>query len=73
MLRRTLLNAILASTCLFAVPPERLDRLVAEYNRLRPDLVLIAGDLISGKLYSNRHYSPAEIAAPLARSSSMTR
>lgn len=49
------------------MPPERLDRLVAEYNRLRPDLVLIAGDLISGKRYSNRHYSPAEIAAPLAR------
>lgn len=48
------------------MPPERLSRLVAEYNRLRPDLVLIAGDLISGKRFSNRHYTPAEIAAPLA-------
>jgi hypothetical protein len=46
--------------------PERLDRLVGDYNRLKPDLVLIAGDLISGKRWSNRHYSPAEIAAPLA-------
>jgi predicted MPP superfamily phosphohydrolase len=46
---------------------EKLNRLVNQFNALKPDLVLIAGDLKSGKKFSNRHYSPAEIAAQLAR------
>ncbi|MBL0915083.1 MAG: metallophosphoesterase, partial [Sphingopyxis sp.] len=31
------------------MPPERLARIVGELNRLKPDLVLIAGDLVSEK------------------------
>lgn len=31
------------------MPPERLAGIVSSINRLRPDLVLIAGDLISEK------------------------
>jgi predicted MPP superfamily phosphohydrolase len=48
------------------MPPERLARIVAQVNALRPDLVLIAGDFISDKRVSTRHYSQAEAAAPLA-------
>ena len=48
------------------MPPARLARIVAQVNALRPDLVLIAGDFISDKRASTRHYSQAEAAAPLA-------
>lgn len=48
------------------MPPERLDRIVAQISALKPDLVLIAGDLVSEKRLSTRHYSPAEAVAPLA-------
>src|ERR1051325_8464518 len=48
------------------MPPERLGRIVAQVNALRPDLVLIAGDFISDKRLSPRLYSQAEAAAPLA-------
>jgi uncharacterized protein len=48
------------------MPPGRLARIVAQINALRPDLVLIAGDFISDKRVSTRHYSQAEAAAPLA-------
>lgn len=47
------------------MPPERLRRIVAGINALRPDLVLIAGDLVSDKRPATRHY-PTDIAiAPL--------
>ena len=46
--------------------PARLTRLVEQLNLLKPDLVVIAGDLISGKLFASRHHTPDEIAAPLA-------
>jgi uncharacterized protein len=48
------------------MPPERLARIVSNLNRLKPDLVVIAGDLISEKRLATRIYSADEIAAPLA-------
>jgi uncharacterized protein len=47
------------------MPPDRLERLVAQFNALKPDLVLIAGDLVSEKRVSTHLYSPAEVIAPL--------
>ncbi|MBN8844221.1 MAG: metallophosphoesterase [Sphingomonadales bacterium] len=49
------------------MPPERLARIVGELNRLKPDLVLIAGDLVSEKRTATHIYTPAEIVAPLGR------
>src|SRR5262245_17385725 len=49
------------------MPPARLERIVAQVNVLDPDLVLIAGDLVSDKRLATRHYSTAEAVAPLAR------
>lgn len=49
------------------MPPERLTRIVAELNRLRPDLVLIAGDLVSEKRSATHIYSAAEVVAPLGK------
>lgn len=47
------------------MPPERLGRIVAQINALRPDLVLIAGDFVSDKRPATRYYSLAEAIAPL--------
>lgn len=47
--------------------PERLARLVASFNRLRPDLVLIAGDLVSEKRSATHIYTAAEVVAPLGK------
>jgi hypothetical protein len=47
------------------MPPERLARIVALINALGPDLVLIAGDLISEKRIATRVYSMAEAIRPL--------
>jgi predicted MPP superfamily phosphohydrolase len=47
------------------MPPERLARTVGQVNRLKPDLVLIAGDLVSDKRSATRFYSAAEAIAPL--------
>ncbi len=49
------------------MPPERLERIVAHANGLRPDAVLIAGDFISEKRVATHVYNFDEIAAPLAR------
>lgn len=49
------------------MPPERLARIVDRLNRLKPDLVLIAGDLVSEKRTATHIYTPAEIVAPLGR------
>jgi hypothetical protein len=49
------------------MPPERLEEIVAQVNALRPDLVAIAGDLVSDKRTATRIYRPAEIIAPLGR------
>ena len=47
------------------MPPERLASIVARLNRLRPDLVLIAGDLVSEKRSATHIYTAAEVVAPL--------
>ncbi|WP_422060577.1 metallophosphoesterase [Sphingopyxis sp.] len=46
--------------------PERLARIVGNLNRLTPDLVLIAGDLVSEKRAATHIYTAAEVVAPLA-------
>jgi predicted MPP superfamily phosphohydrolase len=48
------------------MPPARLRRIVDRINRLDPDIVLIAGDLVSDKRLATRHYSLDEAVAPLA-------
>lgn len=47
------------------MPPERLARIVGQINALRPDVVLIAGDLVSDRPLSTRLYSTEESIAPL--------
>lgn len=47
------------------MPPERLARIVAQANSLRPDIVMIAGDLVSDKNLATRHYPADEAVAPL--------
>lgn len=47
------------------MPPTRLERIVGELNRLKPDLVLIAGDLVSEKRSATHIYPAAEVVAPL--------
>ncbi|HLL30546.1 MAG TPA: metallophosphoesterase [Allosphingosinicella sp.] len=48
------------------MPPARLRRIVGRINRLEPDIVLIAGDLVSDKRFATRYYSLEEAVAPLA-------
>jgi predicted MPP superfamily phosphohydrolase len=48
------------------MPPERIERIVAQVNALNPDLVLIAGDFVSDRRLSTRSYAMAEAIAPLA-------
>ena len=47
------------------MPPVRLVRLVGKFNRLKPDLVLIAGDLVSEKRSATHIYTASEVVAPL--------
>jgi uncharacterized protein len=47
------------------MPPERLTRLVTSFNRLRPDLVTIGGDLVSEKRMATHIYPPDNVVAPL--------
>lgn len=49
------------------MPPSRLARIVRQIAALRPDLVLIAGDLVSDKKFATRSYPLAQAVAPLAR------
>ncbi len=49
------------------MPPERLERLVHSFNRLKPDLVLIAGDLVSEKRLATHIYTAAEVVRPLGK------
>jgi uncharacterized protein len=49
------------------MPPERLSRIVDQLNAIKPDLVLIAGDLVSEKRLATHIYAPDEIVAPLKR------
>jgi uncharacterized protein len=47
------------------MPPERLAALVQSFNRLRPDLITIGGDLVSEKRSATRIYPPDAVVAPL--------
>jgi predicted MPP superfamily phosphohydrolase len=47
-------------------PPGRLERIVADANRLRPDLVVLAGDFEGDSWTSTTHYSVRDAVAPLA-------
>ena len=47
------------------MPPERLERIVDQINGLKPDIVAIAGDLVSDKRTATHIYTPEEIVAPL--------
>jgi len=49
------------------MPPSRLAEIVAQVNALKPDLIAIAGDLVSEKLVATRHYSAEEVIAPLGK------
>lgn len=49
------------------MPPSRLTAIVAQVNALKPDLVAIAGDLVSEKRTATRIYSAAEVVAPLGK------
>ncbi len=49
------------------MPPERLAEIVAQVNALKPDLVAIAGDLVSEKRTATKVYSAAEVVAPLGQ------
>jgi predicted MPP superfamily phosphohydrolase len=49
------------------MPPERLARIVEQINGLAPDIVLIAGDLISEKGVATRLYSMADAIRPLGK------
>lgn len=49
------------------MPPERLETIVARVNALNPDVVAIAGDLVSDKRTATHIYTPEEIVTPLAR------
>jgi uncharacterized protein len=48
------------------MPPERVRHIVAQLNRLKPDLVLVAGDLVSEKGVATHSYSAPEIVEPLS-------
>jgi hypothetical protein len=48
------------------MPPSRLAEIVEQINGLAPDVVLIAGDLVTDKRLATRYYSHDEAVAPLA-------
>nr|WP_137676029.1 metallophosphoesterase [Parerythrobacter lutipelagi] len=47
--------------------PDRLEEIVEQINALKPDIVLIAGDLVSEKRVATHMYTPEEIVAPLGK------
>jgi len=47
------------------MPPSRLARIVEQINALEPDIVFIAGDLVSEKRVATHIYTPEEVVAPL--------
>lgn len=48
------------------MPPERVERIVAQINALHPDIIAVAGDFVGNHLIG-RDYSIAESVAPLGR------
>ena len=49
------------------MPPERIVKLVAQMNALKPDLIVFAGDFVSDKRSATRYYTAKEGFAPLAK------
>ncbi len=49
------------------MPPSRISEIVAQVNALDPDLIAIAGDLVSEKRTATKVYSASEIVAPLGK------
>ena len=49
------------------MPPERVERIVAQVNALKPDIVLIAGDLVSEKRLATQAYTSEQIVSPLGK------
>ena len=49
------------------MPPRRVAEIVAQINALKPDLIAIAGDLVSDKRTATHIYTPEEIVAPLGK------
>jgi uncharacterized protein len=49
------------------MPPSRLTKIIGNLNALKPDMVAIAGDLISEKRIATSLYTPDQIAALLAK------
>lgn len=47
------------------MPPARLAEIAAQVNALQPDLIAIAGDLVSEKRTATQVYTAAEVVAPL--------
>ena len=47
-------------------PPSRVERIVADVNRLHPDVVVLAGDYEGDSWTSTARYSAREVIAPLA-------
>jgi predicted MPP superfamily phosphohydrolase len=48
------------------MPPSRLARIVAQVNKLEPDIVVLAGDYAASSYLPTRTYSLAEAVQPLA-------
>ena len=48
------------------MPPGRVSRIVEQVNMLRPDIILVGGDLVSDKRFATHRYSVAQAVAPLA-------
>ena len=49
------------------MPPSRLSEIVAQVNALEPDIVMIAGDIVSDKRTATQIYSTTDSVTPLAR------
>ena len=49
------------------MPPERLVRIAEKLNAIEPDLVVIAGDLVSEKRIATKLYPPGQMADALAK------
>ncbi len=47
------------------MPPARMAEIARKLNALKPDLILIAGDLVSTKRLATHIYTTAEVVAPL--------
>ena len=49
------------------MPPQRVERIVAQANALNADIIAVAGDLVSQKRSGTRYYTPEQVIAPLGK------